>query len=102
MLEIENLVYRYRRKAPPVLDGFSLKLESGGIYGLLGPNGAGKSTLLYLIAGALTPQEGRVMYNGTDTRLRLPSVLGDIYIVGEETVMPRMRLSEYVRHTAPF
>ncbi|MDE7160816.1 MAG: ABC transporter ATP-binding protein [Muribaculaceae bacterium] len=102
MLDIENLVYRYRRKGPPVLDGFSLRLESGGIYGLLGPNGAGKSTLLYLITGALTPLEGRVTLNGTDTRRRLPATLSDIYIVGEETLMPRMRLSEYVRHTAPF
>ena len=53
MLEINNVSYAYSRKAPKVLDGFSLSLAEGGVYGLLGPNGAGKSTLLNIIAGAL-------------------------------------------------
>ena len=65
MLEINNVSYAYSRKAPKVLDGFSLSLAEGGVYGLLGPNGAGKSTLLNIIAGALTPATGSVKYSSS-------------------------------------
>ena len=64
MITIENLSFAYRRRSPLVLDGFSLKLEHGGIYGLLGPNGVGKSTLLYLMTGMLFPTGGTVKFDG--------------------------------------
>lgn len=84
MLKVENITFSYRRKSRPVLNDFSLDIEAGGVYGLLGRNGAGKSTLLYLIAGLLTPKSGSVLFRGLNTRLRLPSVLSDIFIVPEE------------------
>lgn len=46
------------------LDGVSIELERGKIYGLVGPNGAGKSTLTNVIAGYLMPDEGQVYVNG--------------------------------------
>jgi ABC-type Mn2+/Zn2+ transport system ATPase subunit len=42
------------------LDGASLAVEPGTLLAIVGPNGAGKSTLLKLMAGLLTPWEGRV------------------------------------------
>jgi branched-chain amino acid transport system ATP-binding protein len=44
----------------------SLSLESGEILGLIGPNGAGKSTLFNIIAGAVKPSAGRVVFEGED------------------------------------
>jgi ABC-2 type transport system ATP-binding protein len=41
------------------LDGLTLAVPSGGIFGLLGPNGAGKSTTLKLLLNLLTPTSGR-------------------------------------------
>lgn len=102
MLQIEKLTFGYRRSAPPVIDGLDMTLCPGGIYGLLGRNGAGKSTLLYLMAGLLKPQCGRVLYNKTDTRLRMPSTLADIYIVPEEYDLPDVRLEHYLQVNAPF
>lgn len=102
MLSIENLTFSYSRRKPPVLDNFNLKLNRGNVYGLLGPNGAGKSTLLYLIAGALTPASGKVLFDGTDTRLRKPSTLCDIFMVPEEFTLPHISFTEYVRRNAPF
>ena len=97
MLEINNVSYAYSRKAPKVLDGFSLSLAEGGVYGLLGPNGAGKSTLLNIIAGALTPATGSVKYDGVNTRLRLPDTMAEIFIVPEEFNLPAMTLLNYAR-----
>lgn len=102
MLKICNLTFAYRRKSRPVLDDFSLEIGRGGVYGLLGRNGAGKSTLLYLIAGALTPSEGHVLYQGIDTRRRLPETLSDIFMVSEEFTLPAIKLKDYVKANAPF
>ncbi|KQW29758.1 ABC transporter ATP-binding protein [Rhizobium sp. Root274] len=46
------------------LDGLSLAVPKGAVYGLLGPNGAGKSTLLRILAGLLTPDRGEVRIFG--------------------------------------
>ncbi len=42
----------------------SFSVEKGELLGLIGPNGAGKSTLYNLIAGALTPSEGEIVFQG--------------------------------------
>lgn len=102
MLNIENLSFSYPRRRQPVVDGFSLELTAGGIYGLLGPNGAGKSTLLYLISGLLTPRSGRVTFKGVDTRLRRPETLSDIFIVPEELTLPAVKLDTFIKMNAPF
>ncbi|MEX0312190.1 MAG: ABC transporter ATP-binding protein [Tateyamaria sp.] len=44
----------------------SLTLMPGEIHALIGPNGAGKSTLIQQIAGAITPDAGRVLFDGRD------------------------------------
>lgn len=102
MLKIENLSFSYRRKGAMVFDGFSMNLEKGKVCGLLGENGVGKSTLLYLIAGLLTPRNGKVYYKGVDTRLRKPETLSDIFIVPEEFTLPKVSLDKYVKNNAQF
>lgn len=101
MIEAKNLTFSYSRKKAPVLNDFSINIEPGRISGLLGRNGAGKSTLLYLIAGLLTPQEGEVLFNGENTRDRLPSTLQEIFIVPEEFDLPSIPLMEYIKTNAP-
>lgn len=48
-----------------VLKGVSFEVKPGEILGLVGPNGAGKSTLCNLISGALTADDGSVIFGGT-------------------------------------
>lgn len=48
------------------VQGVNLKFKRGCRHAIIGPNGAGKTTLLHLLAGALTPDKGRVLYNGRD------------------------------------
>ncbi|MEP7241483.1 MAG: ABC transporter ATP-binding protein [Devosia sp.] len=44
----------------------SLTVRRGSITGLIGPNGAGKSTLFNLVAGNITPDSGRILFDGED------------------------------------
>lgn len=102
MLKIDHLTFFYPHRTKPVIDDFSMELPAGGVYGLLGRNGAGKSTFLYLIAGLLTPKSGNVAFAGTDTRLRRPKTLADIFIVPEEFNLPSMSLDDYINLYSTF
>ena len=61
---------RKRFGALAVLDGVDLTLHKGEVIGIVGPNGAGKTTLLSVLSGALTPDGGRVVFDGRDVTSR--------------------------------
>ena len=50
--------------AVKALDGLSLSVEPGGVYGVLGPNGAGKSTLFRIWLGLVKPTSGQITVMG--------------------------------------
>ena len=55
----------------PVVEGMTFSVAAGEAVGIVGPNGAGKTTLLNLIAGDLSPDQGRIELFGSDvTRTR--------------------------------
>jgi ABC-2 type transport system ATP-binding protein len=62
MLALQGLRKRYG--AQVALDGLSLEVRRGEIFGLLGPNGAGKTTTVGLAIGLLAPDEGTVTIAG--------------------------------------
>ncbi|MDC8015483.1 ABC transporter ATP-binding protein [Tahibacter soli] len=62
-LEVNDLVHRYRN-GDVVLDGVTLRIPAGSIYGFLGPNGAGKTTTLRLILGLIALQHGAISIFG--------------------------------------
>lgn len=49
-----------------VTDDVSLDVPQGQALGIIGPNGAGKSTLFNLITGNLSPDKGRIFFDGAD------------------------------------
>ena len=102
MIDVNNVSFSYGRKKSKVLDGFSMQLEKGAVYGLLGKNGTGKSTLLYLMAGLLRPQTGKVLYKGAEVTKRYPNILQDMFLVPEEFALPSVSLKQYVKLNAPF
>lgn len=64
-LELQQITAGYA-KGEPVLRNFSLTVEMGKLVSLLGPSGCGKTTTLRLIAGFLSPQEGKIFLNGQE------------------------------------
>lgn len=62
VLEIADARKRYGGTV--ALDGVSLSVNAGEVFGLLGPNGAGKTTLLSIAAGLLAPDSGGVVLFG--------------------------------------
>ncbi len=62
VIQTRNLTKTYG--SVRALDGLSLTIPRGGVYGVLGPNGAGKSTLFRILLGLIKPTEGQALVMG--------------------------------------
>ena len=62
MIKINNVVKSF--DGFRALDGLTMQVEKGSIYGLVGPNGAGKSTILRHITGVYRPDSGEILVDG--------------------------------------
>ena len=65
------------------LDGVTMTVETGSIYGLVGPNGAGKSTILRHITGVYRPDSGSVLADGQPV-YENPAVKQKIAVIPDE------------------
>ncbi len=64
-LEAMDLHRRFGDRA--AVDGLSLRVAPGEIYGLIGPDGAGKTTTMRMLAGVMKPTSGSARVSGFDT-----------------------------------
>ncbi len=74
LLEAEELVYRFRDRARPVLDGCSLKIYHGDRVLIEGPSGGGKSTLAAILTRLRRPSSGLLLFAGLDHHTVRPAV----------------------------
>ena len=81
VLEGQGLVKLFGRVVG--LDDVDISLERGEVLGVMGDNGAGKSTLIKCLSGALVPDRGRILVDGTEVRFKRPQ---DAREAGIETV----------------
>jgi branched-chain amino acid transport system ATP-binding protein len=64
LLEVRNLGISFGGLR--AVDGFSVKINKGQLYGLIGPNGAGKTTVFNMLTGVYVPSDGSVVLGGED------------------------------------
>jgi ABC-2 type transport system ATP-binding protein len=76
------------------VDGVSLSVPSGSIYGLLGPNGAGKTTTLRMLLGIIDPSSGTRRVLGQDRPLEAAREIG--YLPEERGLYPAMHAREAI------
>ncbi len=101
-IEIDHLtkIYAGGKKA---LDGVTLDIPRGQIFGLLGPNGAGKSTLINILAGLVTKTSGTARIWGFDIDVNPRNSKNSIGIVNQEIMFdPFFTPAETLENQAGF
>lgn len=79
------------------LDGLSMHIPTGSIYGLVGPNGAGKSTIIRHIVGGYRPDSGEVLvggepvYENSKIKSKIASIPDDLYYFDSATTKDMMK-----------
>jgi ABC-2 type transport system ATP-binding protein len=95
IVQVAELVKRYG--AYTAVQGISLSIRQGEIFGLLGPNGAGKTTTLEIIEGIRKQDSGTVTVFGLDTRKQRRAVQARIGVQLQATALfPELKVRETV------
>lgn len=95
IIETKSLVKTY--KGRNVVNGVSIRVETGQVVGLLGPNGAGKTTTFYMIVGLEKPDGGQVLLNGEDIAalpMHVRARLGIGYLPQEASIFRKLTVEE--------
>ena len=94
-LETQGLCKQYRHfKA---LQGLSMHIPKGAIYGFVGKNGAGKTTLVKLLCGFYEPEEGAIYLNGINAREFPKAERYSLFsVVFQEMFFPPVRVDESI------
>ena len=65
-IAFEEVIFRYRREGPAVLEKIQLDIAAGQVVGIVGSSGSGKSTLAKLVQRLYLPERGRIAIDGID------------------------------------
>ena len=95
MIQVTDAVKRF--DGFPALDGASLTVPTGSVYGLVGPNGAGKSTIIRHLTGIYRQDRGAVQIDGQDVwenvplKERVGAIPDDWYYFNSATIRDMMK-----------
>ena len=96
MIEVRNVTKKFGSFR--ALDGLSLTVPDGAVYGLVGPNGAGKSTLLRLLTGVFRPDggtitvDGQPIYENVAAKARMAYIPDDVFYYNSSNLKDMERL----------
>jgi putative ABC transport system ATP-binding protein len=99
--------YRVNDKVLPILDIGHLKIEKGEQVAIIGPSGCGKSTLLHIIAGVITPDQGKLLLYDEDITLKSENERDRLrrnkigYIFQDFHLIPSLTVEENIRLVLP-
>ena len=95
MIEVNGLVKRFDGFA--ALNGATLTVPTGSVYGLVGPNGAGKSTLIRHLTGIYRQDEGTIRMDGQNVwenaglKARVAAIPDDWYYFAQSSIRDMMK-----------
>ena len=93
-LEIDGVSKRYGEVV--ALDGLSLEVPAGEVFGFVGRNGAGKTTTMRVVLGVLDADEGEVSFGGTPLTFEARRRIG--YMPEERGLYPKMHVAEQLAY----
>ena len=99
MISINGLVKKYDTLL--AVDGLSLEIPKGELFGFIGPNGAGKTTTIKILVGLLKPSSGTVLIDGLDIRddpIQVKKIIG--YIPDRPFIYHKLTGREYLEFVA--
>jgi fructose transport system ATP-binding protein len=108
VLEARGIVKRYGHVT--ALGGTDLELRAGEVLAIVGDNGAGKSTLIKVLCGAVIPDAGKVLLDGTPVHFRSPldarrlgieTVYQDLAVAPALDIATNLFLGREVRRSGP-
>lgn len=97
VVQTESLVFRYGDRV--ALDGVSLQVRAGEVFGLLGPNGSGKTTLFRILSTLIPPTDGVARLLGLDVVSQREAVRRQIGVVFQSPSLDiQLSAEENLRH----
>ena len=96
IIEIKDVTKKFSNQL--ALDGLTLDIPEGRIFGLLGPNGAGKTTLIRILTHITMPDSGQVLFHGHPLEAADVENIG--YLPEERGLYKKMKVSEQVVYLA--
>lgn len=81
VIEVTNLVKRYKKAEKNAVDGISLTVDEGEFFAFLGPNGAGKTTTISILTTTLSKTSGSVKIAGYDIDTQPTQVRQNIGVI---------------------
>jgi ABC-2 type transport system ATP-binding protein len=88
-IKITNVTKYYGRSKVPAVQGLSLAIQAGEVYGLIGANGAGKSTTLRMILDFIRPSSGTIQLFGKDNQQGGEKLRAHIGYLPGDVVLPK-------------
>ena len=102
MIEVRNVVKEF--DGFRALDGMSMTVPKGSVYGLVGPNGAGKSTIIRHLTGIYRQDSGEILVEGTpifetpEVKSRIAYIPDDIFYFSNASIR---EMADFYRSVYP-